>query len=119
MWEKFSREVDGKFIEEFSWHSAKTEVSYNGLSIIFDNYKLWSGKHSKKMTRIIVPYYTTGNFKFEICQNTIIRKIKTLFCKQDFQIGRDNFDKKYLFKTNDEYKAKLLLQNQKIKKSKN
>ena len=55
-WERFSKKVHGRFIKEFSWHSAKTEVDYKGLKIIFDNYNLWSGKFSKKMTRIILPY---------------------------------------------------------------
>ncbi|PKB15256.1 DUF3137 domain-containing protein [Flavobacterium sp. 5] len=115
IWEEFAKETNGKFIEEFSWHSAKTEIEYNGLKIIFDNYTLWSGKFSTEMTRIIVPYNSFENFKFEICRSGIIRNIEKLFGAQDVKIGREEFDKKFIIKTNNEHKIKTILQNKKIR----
>lgn len=115
MWKNFSKEVEGTFVKAFSWHSAKTEVNYKGVKIIFDNYHLWSGKFSKKMTRIVLPYYSTQNFTFEICQNTLFNKLKKLLGSQDFEIGRADFDKKFVVRSNDGQKAITILQNSKIR----
>ena len=114
-WKKFSKEVKGTFIKEFSWHSAKTEVIYKGVPIIFDNYNLWSGKFSKKMTRIVLPYYSIQNFILDIHENSLVDKIQKIFGSQDLQIGRTDFDKRFIIKSNDEHKATTILQNQKIR----
>ena len=97
-WERFSKEVNSTFIKEFSWNSAKNEVDYKGLKIIFDNYNLWLGKFSKQMTRIILPYYSTQNFILDIQENSLIDRIKKIFGSQDLQIGRTDFDKRFIIK---------------------
>ena len=115
IWEEFAKETNGKFIAEFSWHSAKTEIEYNDLKIIFDNYTLWSGKYRKEMTRIIVPFNSIENFRFKIYKSGLKSNIEKLFGGQDVKIGREDFDKKYIIKTNNEHKIKTLLQNQNIR----
>ena len=115
IWEEFAKETNGKFIEEFSWHSAKTEIDYKDLKIIFDNYTLWSGKYSTIMTRIIVPFNSVDNFRFKIYNSGLISHIEKLFGGQDVKIGREDFDEKFIIKANNELKIKTLLQNQKIR----
>jgi hypothetical protein len=115
IWKEFAKESNGKYIEGFSWQSAKTEIEYNDLKIIFDNYTLWSGKYSKEMTRIIAPFKSTDNFRFEIYRSGLIRNIEKLFGGQDVKIGHEDFDKEFIIKTNNEHKIKDLLQNQKIR----
>ena len=115
IWEEFAKEANGKFIEEFSWHSAKTEIDYKDLKIIFDNYTLWSGKYSTKMTRIIVPFNSVDSFRFKIYNSGLISQIEKIFGGQDVKIGREDFDKEFIIKANNELKIKTLLQNQKIR----
>jgi hypothetical protein len=116
IWEEFANETNGKFIEEFSWHSAKAEIDYNGLKIIFDNYTLWSGKYNTEMTRVMVSFNSFENFELEIYRSGIIRNIEKLFGAQDVKIGRNDFDKKFIIKTNNEHKIRTILQNEKIRK---
>ena len=115
IWEEFAKETNGEFIDAFSWHSAKTQIEYNGVKIIFDNYTLWSGKFSTEMTRIIVPYNSFENFKFKIYRSAIISNLERIFGGQDIEIGRAEFDKKFIIKSNNEHKIKTLLQNRKIR----
>lgn len=115
IWKEFAKETNGKFIEEFSWHSAKTEIDYKDLKIIFDNYTLWSGKYNTIITRIIVPFNSVDNFRFEIYNSGLLSRIEKLFGGQDVKIGREDFDKKHTIKANNELKIKTLLQNQKIR----
>ena len=115
IWAEFAKETGGKFIEGYSWHSDRTEVEYNNWKIIFDNYTLWSGKYSTEMTRVIVPFISVDSFKFEIYRTSFARKVEKLFGAQDVEIGRPDFDKAFVIKSNNEFKIKSLLQNQKIR----
>lgn len=115
MWEDFSKEVGGTFVKAFSWHSAKTEVNYKEVKIIFDNYRLWSGKFSKNMTRIVIPFYSTQNFTFDITQSNLVDKLKKLFGSLYVEIGRADFDKKFVVKSNDGQIAITILQNSRIR----
>lgn len=115
IWSIFSKEISGRFIEGQSWHSDRTEIDYLGFQIVFDNYTLWSGKYNQIYTRIIVPFYSDFDFSFEIYRSDILTKIETLFGSQDVKIGRPEFDKAFVVKSNNELKVKTLLQNQKIR----
>jgi hypothetical protein len=115
IWKDFARETDGKFIKGYSWRSDMTEIDYNNWKIIFDNYILWSGKYSQKFTRIVVPFVSLDNFRFEIYDNSIVRTIEKIFGAQDIEIGRPEFDKAFVIKANNEFKIKSLLQNHKIR----
>ena len=115
LWKEFANKINGKYIEEFTWHSAKVEVDYKGVKIVFDNYTLWSGKYSKVMTRVCASFSSEENFEFDIYNSNWIGKLQTLLGGQDVKIGREDFDKKYRIKTNNEFKIKNFLQNTEIR----
>lgn len=68
------------------------------------------------MTRIIVPITLRDHFKFEIYNETVIRKIENFFRAQDINTGYPEFDKAFTIKSNNEFKAKNLLQNKLTRK---
>lgn len=111
MWQDFSKETKGVFKEGYSWNSDSVEITYKNWNIIFDNYTLWSGKHSAVMTRIVVPITLQNHFKFEIYNESIIREIENFFGAQDITIGYTEFDNAFTIKSNDEFKAKNILRN--------
>jgi hypothetical protein len=116
IWKEFAIETDGKFIDrEEPWLSDRTELEYNGWKIYFDNYDITSGKYSATMTRVIVPFISVDDFRFEIYRDGFIRKIEKIFGSQDFKIGQENFDKAFIIKTNNEAKIRTLLQNQQLR----
>lgn len=110
-WKEFASKIDGIFKEGNSWHSDSVEVKHKKWIITFDNYTLWSGKYSQKMTRVIVPINLKSNFKFEIYSEGFIRKIEKIFGAQDIEIGNLQFDKSFSIKSNNELKVKSLLRN--------
>lgn len=115
IWQEFAKETNGTFAEGYSWRSDSTEIEYKNWKIIFDNYKLWSGKHSTLMTRVITPITLKDNFKFEIYREGFVRKIEKLFGAQDIQIGYPDFDNAFTIKSNNEFKIKTLLRNKEIR----
>lgn len=115
IWQEFAKETNGTFAEGYSWRSDSVTIEYKNWKIIFDNYRLWSGKHSTFLTRVIAPISVKDNFKFEIYNEGFIRKIEKLFGAQDIQIGYPDFDKAFTIKSNNEFKTKTLLRNKEIR----
>ncbi|MCL9807636.1 hypothetical protein NAT51_19090 [Flavobacterium amniphilum] len=116
IWEEFANATGGKFVErDENWLSDKAEIDHNGWKIIFDNHTICSDKFQQEMTRVIAPIVTVDKFRFEIYRNGFIRSIEKIFGAQDIKIGRQEFDKTFIIKSNNEFKIKSLLQNQKIR----
>ncbi|WP_316632924.1 hypothetical protein [uncultured Flavobacterium sp.] len=115
IWQELAKETNGTFKEGNSWHSDSNTINYKNWIIVSDYYKLWSGKYSTQMTRLITPIILTENFKFEIYNEGFVRKIEKLFGAQDIEIGYPDFDKTFTIKSNNEFKIKTLLRNKEIR----
>lgn len=116
IWKSFAAATGGRFIKrEEAWLSDRTEIQYAGWSIFFDHYTITSGKFSRNMTRVIAPIVPVGDFRFEIYRKNFVRQIEKLFGAQDVEIGREEFDRAFVVKSNNEFNVKKLLQNSKIR----
>lgn len=119
IWETFAKTANGKFIERKYWHSPKTEIAYKEYKIIFDNYTAYStvsnNTYEQKYTRVITSISTLNGFKFEIYPKSIISSVAKIFGMQDIETGDLDFDKAFIIKSNNEFKIKQLLNNQKIR----
>ena len=119
IWKVFSDETNAKFISAKYDQSAKTEIIYDNWKIIFDNYinyiVVGNSSSEKTYTRVVVPYESIDNFRFEIYNNGLIRNIEKFFGTQDVELGISKFDKKFIIKSNNEFKIKNLLQNLEIR----
>ena len=82
IWKVFSDETNAKFISAKYDQSAKTEIIYDNWKIIFDNYinyiVVGNSSSEKTYTRVVVPYESIDNFRFEIYNNGLIRNIEKL-----------------------------------------
>lgn len=116
IWQQFAKETGGVFKEGYSWRSDSNEIEYKKWKIVFDNYRLWSGKYSTLMTRVVVPVTLNDKFKFEIYREGFVRKIEKLFRAQDVETGYPDFDKTFTIKSNNEFKIKTLLRNKELRK---
>ncbi|WP_337964695.1 hypothetical protein [uncultured Flavobacterium sp.] len=115
IWQELANETNGTFKEGYSWRSDSNTINYKKWTIISDNYRLWSGKYSTQMTRVIARITLTDNFKFEIYREGFVRKVEKLFGAQDIEIGYADFDKAFTIKSNNELKIKTLLRNKEIR----
>lgn len=114
-WYDFALLTNGKYIEEIAWHSDKTEIEYLDFKITFDSPKIWSEEYSKRMTRVIVPYVSDQDFSFKIRKTNVIRSVAKLLGGQDVEIGFDDFDQKFIIKSNQEDKLKTIFRNNLIR----
>lgn len=114
-WYDFALLTNGKYIEGIAWHSDKTEIEYLNFKITFDNYRIWSKFFYVSMTRVIVPYISDQDFSFKIRKTTVLRSVAKLLGGQDVEIGFDDFDQKFIIKSNQEDKLKTIFQNDVIR----
>ncbi len=121
IFQKFANETNGKYLEPKYDEDAKTEVAYGELKILFDyytNYITVGGQnHEKTYTRVIFAYKAVDNFRFEIYDNGFIRSIEKIFGAEDIEIGKPDFDKKFIVKSTSPIKIRTFLQNEKIRNS--
>lgn len=109
IWEAFADEIGGEYIPRKHWNSDRTLFHYKNFKIYFDYFTYYtSGKASlsKTFTRVVIPYKSNDDFQFNIYEDELIFKIAKIFGFQDVKIGKEEFDKKYIIKTNNEQKLK-------------
>lgn len=119
IWEEFASVSGGKFIErKENWLSDKVVINQNGWNIFFDYYELIENgsKASQIFTRVIIPFNSINNFKFEIYRTELFDSIAKLFGSQDVTIGYEDFDKEFIVKSNNEHKIKSLLRDSNLRK---
>ncbi|MBC7846520.1 MAG: hypothetical protein H7Y10_08520 [Flavobacterium sp.] len=119
VFQRLANETNGEYIPPKYDESAKTEVMYGEWKITCDyfiHYATVGGNNQKTYSRVIFAYNATDDFRFEIYNNGFIRLIEKIFGAQDIEIGRSNFDKKYIIKSNNQFKIKSFLQNEMIRK---
>ena len=109
IWEAFAEKIGGEYIPRKYWNSDRTLFHYKNFKIYFDYFTYYtSGKASlsKTFTRVVIPYKSNDDFQFNIYEDELIFKIAKIFGFQDVKIGKEEFDKKYIIKTNNEQKLK-------------
>lgn len=118
-WRKFADESGGRFIERKYHYSYKVELDYNGWKILFDKpteYRsIGSQTQQQTFTRVVTPFYSLENFKFEIFRKDLISSIAKLFGTKDIKIGIPEFDKAFVIKASDEVKMRLILSNSELR----
>jgi hypothetical protein len=119
IFQRLANETNGEYFPPKYDDSAKTEVRYGEWKITcdyFTHYATVGGNNQKTYSRVIFAYKATDDFRFEIYNNGFIRSIEKIFGAQDIEIGRTDFDKKYIIKSNNAFKIKSFLQNEAIRK---
>jgi hypothetical protein len=118
-WQQFAIEANGKFSEGEYGRSDKAELIKDGWSIFFDHYLLTeNGNNASQMfTRILIPFISNNNFKFEIYRTELFDTVLKLFGVQDITTGYEDFDKEFIVKSNNEHKIKSLLRDPEVRKS--
>lgn len=115
IWRQFAEQNSGKY-EPVS--SDRVVIPYKNFTLTLDDYTHYivvsSTAYESEYTRALVEFKCTDNFKFLITQQGFIENISKLFGAQDIRIGDKSFDKKFMVKANDEWKAKELLSNKTI-----
>jgi len=117
VWRQFAKESKGTY---FPGGEQKVEFLYKDHKIIFDTFTHYTsvGRSSRESeyVRAMVEFQSPDSLKLLVMPQDLIENISKLFGAQDIIIGDKAFDKNFMIKGNDEYKAQLILSDSSIKK---
>ncbi|WP_052123278.1 hypothetical protein [Flavobacterium beibuense] len=120
-WNEFAQYINGEYIKNNAWHSAKTIKKYKHHKVIFDNHIAYQTVNNTTTTqiytRVTVPINTNYEFNFEVYRKSLLSSIGKLFGMQEIEIGNTKFDRDFIIKSNNGFKIKQLLNNQEIRHS--
>ncbi|MUV04012.1 hypothetical protein GN157_09855 [Flavobacterium rakeshii] len=120
-WNEFAQYINGEYIKNSAWHSAKTIKKYKGHSVIFDNYTTYQTVSNTTITqvftRLTIPLNINYEFSFEIYRKNLITSIGKLFGMQDIEVGHTKFDRDFIIKSNNGFKIKQILNNKEVRES--
>lgn len=118
VWRQFAKESNGTYLPG---GEQKVEFPYKDHKIIFDTYTHYTNvggsSRESEYVRAMVEFQSPDSLKLILIPQDLIETIAKLFGAQDIVIGDKAFDKKFMIKGNDEYKAQLILSNSSIKKA--
>lgn len=119
IWKDLAQVLHGNYIERRYYHSDKTEIRYKAFQIVFDHYAMYRTVGSTTLettyTRIVCPYTSAEGFRFRLYRKSFMDTIGKLFGAQDILINDVQFDKEFIIKSNNEYKASLLLDHKELR----
>lgn len=116
MWEQLCREMGAQFVQGGIWKSDKVIAKAGDWTITLDTYTVSTGKSSTTYTRLRAPFVNTDNFRFKIYNQTIFGEMGKALGMQDITIGSDEFDRRFMVKSGDEHKIRLLLQDETLQR---
>jgi hypothetical protein len=107
VWQQFASENNAQFTE-----SNSVEVLHEGYKIVFDTYTHYSvvggSSYETEYTRVKAEFISPDNILFRLTKQGFVDTIGKAFGAQDIEIGDKAFDKRFMIKTNDEYKVQSL-----------
>lgn len=115
IWQLFSEQVNGRFVDGGFFGSDKVEVRHRDWVVTLDTHSSGSGKDSHTHTRFRAPYLNRDGFVFEIYRESIFSPLGRMLGMQDVEIGDPAFDDNFVIKTNDEVKVRALLASGEIR----
>lgn len=116
VWQELSEQIYSK-IEKRGWlESDKMHLEVRNWTITLDDYTVSNGKSSTKFTRMRAPFKSNSDFRFCMSPHGLISNIAIkLFGAQDIHINDEEFDKRFVIESNNEWKVRQLLESQNLR----
>src|SRR5690606_7783151 len=113
-WKSFSEYIKGEYFKKGFWHLPKVKKVHNRHTVVFENFTT-GGEAPVTCTKVYTYIIPKKYFEFHIYNSNIFSSIGKYFGMQDIETGDPVFDKNYIVKSNDGFKVKQLLRDQKVK----
>lgn len=115
VWQKFSSEISGKFIEEKLTGNIAIEVVHGPWHIILDTDE--GGRHEEGYysTRFRVPIVNPNGFRFKLHKEGFLSRVGHLVGARDFKTGDAELDEAFVIKCDHAEKAQELFKSKVIR----
>jgi hypothetical protein len=105
----------GKLIEGTWGQGPYLEIQYNNWQIVMDYFVVSTGKSAVTYTRFRVAFKNRSDFQLKLSKEGVFSKIGKALGGQDIEVGDELFDEQFRIKSNDEDKARRLLNTYEVK----
>ena len=113
IWKQFASENKGRYVIGEGENHDRVELIYRNQLIILDKYRYnGTGAASNLFTRIRMELNAHDDFRFKVVNQGIINTIGKYLGFQDIEIGRPEFDRRFLVQGNDKLRISTLFSNQ-------
>jgi hypothetical protein len=117
-WQQFSAEIGAEFIRGSvvqNLRSDRVVAKQDGGIITLDTYEVAGEPMSTTYTRIRAPCTTRDGFQFKIYRTGALSKFRRLLGHKPITTGDPTFDREFVVTSNDEFKARILFANPRIR----
>jgi len=121
-WRQFATETGGEFLKAdrglrglFGGKPDRVLLRLNQWTAVLDTYEAGDQYTSTTYTRMRAPYVHRDGFRFAVHRKTMLSGLGKLLGMQDIQVGYPDFDPDFIIKANDEFKARELFANARIR----
>lgn len=115
IWRQIEKDIGGEYIDRGLFKENALVYRHGEWQIVLDTFMVMAGNTPVPFTRMRAPFVNKDQFHFAIYPEGFFSKIRKFFGMQDIEIGEAAFDEKFIIKSNNEEKIKLLLQSAEIR----
>jgi hypothetical protein len=115
IWRQLSAEIGARFVEGGFWHGDRVQARFKDWTVTLDIYTVSTGHTHVKYTRIRAPFVNADGFRFLVYRAGAFSELGKRLGMQDVEVGREEFDRDFVIKGNDEARLHWFFANDKIR----
>lgn len=114
-WHAVAAALDGQCVEGARQAKDKAVFQHLQWTIVLDTYTVSTGQTSVTYTRVRAPFTGFDDFKLSVARRNWLSRFNIVLGARTMKVGSRMFDEKYVARTNDEGRARALLNNSEIR----
>jgi hypothetical protein len=115
VWRQLSQEIGAEFVEGGFWMGNKIQTHVGPWTITLDTVTVNNQHSHVTYTRLRAPYVNPEGFRFTVYRKSDFSELGKLLGMQDIEVGDPDFDEVFIIKGTDEFRARDLFANSKIR----
>jgi len=115
IWRQLSAEIGAQYVAGGFWRGDRVQARHKEWTVTLDIYTVSTGHAHVQYTRLRAPYVNADGFRFLVYRAGIFSELGRRLGMQDVEIGREDFDRDFVIKGNDEARLNWFFSNEKIR----
>jgi hypothetical protein len=115
VWRQLCDEMQGRWIKGSLMREPRVQVDSGDWTLTLDVHLVSNGDSSVPYTRMRAPFVNRDGFRFSLYRAGLFTHLGKLLGTQDLEIGDPVFDAKYVIRSNQPEKVRVLLANPRIR----
>ena len=115
-WHAVATALDGQCVEGARPVTDKAVFQHLHWTIVLDTYTVQAGETQETWTRVRAPFTGSDNFKLMVARRNWFSRFNIVLGVRAIKVGSRVFDEKYVTRTNNEGRARALLNSSEVRR---